>query len=79
MFYVLCFVYYVFLCFVVPVPMLGAGALMLNAWDWTVTIVSTVLLACDAVHITSNAAFIKPVQEEVGYCLTKVLLPAGPR
>ena len=23
---------------VTPVPMLGAGALMLNAWDWTVTI-----------------------------------------
>ena len=23
---------------ITPVPMLGAGALMLNAWDWTVTI-----------------------------------------
>ena len=22
---------------ITPVPMLGAGALMLNAWDWTVT------------------------------------------
>ena len=24
---------------VTPVPRLGAGVLMLNAWDWTVTIV----------------------------------------
>ena len=23
---------------ITPVPILGAGALMLNAWDWTVTI-----------------------------------------
>ena len=23
---------------ITPVPRLGAGALMLNAWDWTVTI-----------------------------------------
>ena len=23
---------------ITPVPMLGAGTLMLNAWDWTVTI-----------------------------------------
>ena len=25
---------------ITPVPILGAGALMLNAWDWTVTICS---------------------------------------
>ena len=26
---------------ITPVPILGAGALMLNAWDWTVTILSS--------------------------------------
>ena len=26
---------------ITPVPRLGAGALMLNAWDWTVTITDT--------------------------------------
>ena len=25
---------------ITPVPRLGAGALMLNAWDWTVTIIN---------------------------------------
>ena len=25
---------------ITPVPILGAGALMLNAWDWTVTILT---------------------------------------
>ena len=30
---------------ITPVPILGAGALMLNAWDWTVTITASARLA----------------------------------
>ena len=33
---------------ITPVPILGAGALMLNAWDWTVTINTSSIIKGDS-------------------------------
>ena len=35
---------------ITPVPILGAGALMLNAWDWTVT-TNKIKLSFDKLYI----------------------------